>query len=130
MDPFILDVITYYLRMGTQPIYFQIYTVKVRMAPLGARGGPRTPLQEHSGSGVGCGLAGHKSQTRPGTADCSPCLPSPRTNRAVINFTDTQCEQEHVFFRSKDALGLDPGEGWGIGLLRKLPPGIALSQNS
>ncbi|VFV44934.1 phosphoinositide 3-kinase regulatory subunit 6 [Lynx pardinus] len=29
VDPFILDVITYYLRMGTQPIYFQIYTVKI-----------------------------------------------------------------------------------------------------
>ncbi|XP_027630720.1 phosphoinositide 3-kinase regulatory subunit 6 [Tupaia chinensis] len=29
VDPFILDVITYYIRMGTQPIYFQIYTVKI-----------------------------------------------------------------------------------------------------
>ncbi|XP_027424087.1 phosphoinositide 3-kinase regulatory subunit 6 isoform X2 [Zalophus californianus] len=29
VDPFILDVITYYVRMGTQPIYFQIYTVKI-----------------------------------------------------------------------------------------------------
>uniref|UniRef100_A0ABI7XDT1 Phosphoinositide-3-kinase regulatory subunit 6 n=1 Tax=Felis catus TaxID=9685 RepID=A0ABI7XDT1_FELCA len=29
VDPFILDVITYYLRMGTQPVYFQIYTVKI-----------------------------------------------------------------------------------------------------
>ncbi|MBZ3888434.1 Phosphoinositide 3-kinase regulatory subunit 6 [Sciurus carolinensis] len=29
VDPFILDVITYYVRMGTQPIYFQIYTVKM-----------------------------------------------------------------------------------------------------
>nr|XP_031531873.1 LOW QUALITY PROTEIN: phosphoinositide 3-kinase regulatory subunit 6 [Vicugna pacos] len=29
IDPFILDVITYYIRMGTQPIYFQIYTVKI-----------------------------------------------------------------------------------------------------
>ncbi|XP_043330359.1 phosphoinositide 3-kinase regulatory subunit 6 isoform X3 [Cervus canadensis] len=30
VDPFILDAITYYVRMGTQPIYFQIYTVKLR----------------------------------------------------------------------------------------------------
>uniref|UniRef100_A0A8D2B8V9 Phosphoinositide-3-kinase regulatory subunit 6 n=1 Tax=Sciurus vulgaris TaxID=55149 RepID=A0A8D2B8V9_SCIVU len=29
VDPFILDVLTYYVRMGTQPIYFQIYTVKM-----------------------------------------------------------------------------------------------------
>ncbi|GAB1296262.1 Phosphoinositide 3-kinase regulatory subunit 6 [Apodemus speciosus] len=29
VDPFILDVITYYVRMGTQPIYFQLYRVKV-----------------------------------------------------------------------------------------------------
>ncbi|XP_045841055.1 phosphoinositide 3-kinase regulatory subunit 6 isoform X5 [Meles meles] len=29
VDPFILDVITYYVRMGTQPVYFQIYTVKI-----------------------------------------------------------------------------------------------------
>lgn len=29
VDPFILDVITYYVRMGTQPIYFQLYKVKV-----------------------------------------------------------------------------------------------------
>ncbi|XP_034503169.1 phosphoinositide 3-kinase regulatory subunit 6 [Ailuropoda melanoleuca] len=29
VDPFILDVITYYVRMGTQPIYFQMYTVKI-----------------------------------------------------------------------------------------------------
>ncbi|XP_005399446.1 PREDICTED: phosphoinositide 3-kinase regulatory subunit 6 isoform X1 [Chinchilla lanigera] len=29
VDPFILDVITYYVRMGTQPIYFQIYVVKI-----------------------------------------------------------------------------------------------------
>ncbi|KAM8811972.1 phosphoinositide 3-kinase regulatory subunit 6 [Rhynchonycteris naso] len=29
VDPFILDVITYYVRMATQPIYFQIYTVKI-----------------------------------------------------------------------------------------------------
>ncbi|XP_006897614.1 PREDICTED: phosphoinositide 3-kinase regulatory subunit 6-like [Elephantulus edwardii] len=29
VDPFILDVITYYVRMGTQPIYFQIYKVKI-----------------------------------------------------------------------------------------------------
>ncbi|XP_073902976.1 phosphoinositide 3-kinase regulatory subunit 6 isoform X2 [Castor canadensis] len=29
VDPFILDVITYYVRMGTQPIYFQIYRVKI-----------------------------------------------------------------------------------------------------
>ncbi|XP_032177174.1 phosphoinositide 3-kinase regulatory subunit 6 isoform X2 [Mustela erminea] len=29
VDPFILDVITYYVRMGTLPIYFQIYTVKI-----------------------------------------------------------------------------------------------------
>ncbi|KAB0401787.1 hypothetical protein E2I00_020000 [Balaenoptera physalus] len=28
VDPFILDAITYYVRMGTQPIYFQIYAVK------------------------------------------------------------------------------------------------------
>ncbi|KAG8507078.1 LOW QUALITY PROTEIN: Phosphoinositide 3-kinase regulatory subunit 6 [Galemys pyrenaicus] len=35
VDPFILDVITYYVRMGTQPIYFQIYTVKI-FSNLGA----------------------------------------------------------------------------------------------
>ncbi|XP_069857449.1 phosphoinositide 3-kinase regulatory subunit 6 [Dipodomys merriami] len=29
VDPFILDTITYYVRMGTQPIYFQIYRVKI-----------------------------------------------------------------------------------------------------
>ncbi|XP_028636034.1 phosphoinositide 3-kinase regulatory subunit 6 isoform X1 [Grammomys surdaster] len=29
VDPFILDVITYYVRMGTQPIYFQLYKVKI-----------------------------------------------------------------------------------------------------
>uniref|UniRef100_A0A8C6RTR8 Phosphoinositide-3-kinase regulatory subunit 5 n=1 Tax=Nannospalax galili TaxID=1026970 RepID=A0A8C6RTR8_NANGA len=29
VDPFILDVITYYVRMGTQPIYFQLYRVKI-----------------------------------------------------------------------------------------------------
>ncbi|MXQ89397.1 hypothetical protein E5288_WYG000899 [Bos mutus] len=29
VDPFILDAITYYVRMGTQPVYFQIYTVKI-----------------------------------------------------------------------------------------------------
>nr|XP_058903487.1 phosphoinositide 3-kinase regulatory subunit 6 [Kogia breviceps] len=29
VDPFILDAITYYVRMGTQPIYFQIYAVKI-----------------------------------------------------------------------------------------------------
>ncbi|XP_040485953.1 phosphoinositide 3-kinase regulatory subunit 6 [Ursus maritimus] len=29
VDPFLLDVITYYVRMGTQPIYFQIYTVRI-----------------------------------------------------------------------------------------------------
>ncbi|XP_012868567.1 PREDICTED: LOW QUALITY PROTEIN: phosphoinositide 3-kinase regulatory subunit 6 [Dipodomys ordii] len=29
VDPFILDAITYYVRMGTQPIYFQIYRVKI-----------------------------------------------------------------------------------------------------
>lgn len=28
-DPFILDVITYYVRMGNQPIYFQLYRVKI-----------------------------------------------------------------------------------------------------
>ncbi|XP_023579252.1 phosphoinositide 3-kinase regulatory subunit 6 isoform X2 [Octodon degus] len=33
VDPFILDVITYYVRMGTQPIYFQIYTVKIFSDP-------------------------------------------------------------------------------------------------
>ncbi|XP_070419502.1 phosphoinositide 3-kinase regulatory subunit 6 isoform X4 [Equus przewalskii] len=34
VDPFILDVITYYVRMGTQPIYFQIYTVKIFFGDL------------------------------------------------------------------------------------------------
>ncbi|XP_053528691.1 phosphoinositide 3-kinase regulatory subunit 6 isoform X2 [Artibeus jamaicensis] len=34
IDPFILDVITYYVRMGTQPIYFQIYTVKIFFSDL------------------------------------------------------------------------------------------------
>ncbi|XP_008059340.1 phosphoinositide 3-kinase regulatory subunit 6 [Carlito syrichta] len=34
VDPFILDVITYYVRMGTQPIYFQIYTVKIFFSDL------------------------------------------------------------------------------------------------
>ncbi|XP_049622237.1 phosphoinositide 3-kinase regulatory subunit 6 [Suncus etruscus] len=34
VDPFILDVITYYVRMGTQPIYFQIYTVKMFFSDL------------------------------------------------------------------------------------------------
>ncbi|XP_063655830.1 phosphoinositide 3-kinase regulatory subunit 6 isoform X10 [Pan troglodytes] len=34
VDPFILDVITYYIRMGTQPIYFQIYTVKIFFSDL------------------------------------------------------------------------------------------------
>ncbi|XP_048222086.1 phosphoinositide 3-kinase regulatory subunit 6 [Perognathus longimembris pacificus] len=29
VNPFILDAITYYVRMGTQPIYFQIYRVKI-----------------------------------------------------------------------------------------------------
>ncbi|KAL1778839.1 phosphoinositide 3-kinase regulatory subunit 6 isoform X1 [Sigmodon hispidus] len=29
VDPFILDVITYYVRMGTQPIYFPLYKVKI-----------------------------------------------------------------------------------------------------
>ncbi|XP_051023854.1 phosphoinositide 3-kinase regulatory subunit 6 [Acomys russatus] len=29
VDPFILDVITYYVRMGTQPVYFQLYKVKI-----------------------------------------------------------------------------------------------------
>ncbi|KAL6064946.1 hypothetical protein STEG23_026970 [Scotinomys teguina] len=29
VDPFILDVITYYVRMGTQPIYFHLYKVKI-----------------------------------------------------------------------------------------------------
>ncbi|XP_040856252.1 phosphoinositide 3-kinase regulatory subunit 6 isoform X1 [Ochotona curzoniae] len=29
VDPFLLDGITYYIRMGSQPIYFQIYMVKV-----------------------------------------------------------------------------------------------------
>ncbi|XP_055450265.1 phosphoinositide 3-kinase regulatory subunit 6 [Psammomys obesus] len=29
VDPFILDVITYYVRMGNQPIYFQLYKVKI-----------------------------------------------------------------------------------------------------
>ncbi|XP_043940958.1 phosphoinositide 3-kinase regulatory subunit 6 [Protopterus annectens] len=28
-DPFITDVISYYVRMGTQPVYFQIYTAKI-----------------------------------------------------------------------------------------------------
>ncbi|KAF6096130.1 phosphoinositide-3-kinase regulatory subunit 6 [Phyllostomus discolor] len=34
VDPFILDVITYYVRMGTQPIYFQIYMVKIFFSDL------------------------------------------------------------------------------------------------
>nr|KAF6416768.1 phosphoinositide-3-kinase regulatory subunit 6 [Molossus molossus] len=34
VDPFILDVITYYVRMGTQPIYFQMYTVKIFFSDL------------------------------------------------------------------------------------------------
>ncbi|XP_006761782.1 PREDICTED: phosphoinositide 3-kinase regulatory subunit 6 [Myotis davidii] len=34
VDPFILDVITYYVRMGTQPIYFQLYTVKIFFGDL------------------------------------------------------------------------------------------------
>ncbi|XP_014645000.1 PREDICTED: phosphoinositide 3-kinase regulatory subunit 6 isoform X2 [Ceratotherium simum simum] len=34
VDPFILDVITYYVRMGTQPVYFQIYTVKIFFSDL------------------------------------------------------------------------------------------------
>uniref|UniRef100_A0A2K6TWV7 Phosphoinositide-3-kinase regulatory subunit 6 n=1 Tax=Saimiri boliviensis boliviensis TaxID=39432 RepID=A0A2K6TWV7_SAIBB len=34
VDPFILDVLTYYVRMGTQPIYFQIYTVKIFFSDL------------------------------------------------------------------------------------------------
>ncbi|XP_044795242.2 phosphoinositide 3-kinase regulatory subunit 6 isoform X2 [Bubalus bubalis] len=29
VDPFVLDAITYYVRMGTQPVYFQIYMVKI-----------------------------------------------------------------------------------------------------
>ncbi|TFJ95665.1 ribosome silencing factor RsfS [Platysternon megacephalum] len=28
-DPFIIDVIAYYVRLGIQPVYFQIYTVKI-----------------------------------------------------------------------------------------------------
>ncbi|XP_077022072.1 phosphoinositide 3-kinase regulatory subunit 6 isoform X2 [Tamandua tetradactyla] len=34
VDPFILDVITYYVRMGMQPIYFQIYAVKIFFSDL------------------------------------------------------------------------------------------------
>ncbi|XP_057572377.1 phosphoinositide 3-kinase regulatory subunit 6 [Hippopotamus amphibius kiboko] len=34
VDPFILDAITYYIRMGTQPIYFQIYAVKIFFSDL------------------------------------------------------------------------------------------------
>uniref|UniRef100_A0A2K6GHV1 Phosphoinositide-3-kinase regulatory subunit 6 n=1 Tax=Propithecus coquereli TaxID=379532 RepID=A0A2K6GHV1_PROCO len=34
VDPFLLDVITYYVRMGTQPIYFQIYMVKIFFGDL------------------------------------------------------------------------------------------------
>ncbi|TEA35296.1 hypothetical protein DBR06_SOUSAS2810177, partial [Sousa chinensis] len=34
VDPFILDAITYYVRMGTQPIYFQIYAVKIFLSDL------------------------------------------------------------------------------------------------
>lgn len=41
VDPFILDVITYYVRMGTLPIYFQIYTVKVSIPH------PGTPWVAH-----------------------------------------------------------------------------------
>ena len=41
VDPFILDAITYYVRMGTQPVYFQIYTVKVSFPP----GAPMRPWQ-------------------------------------------------------------------------------------
>ena len=43
VDPFILDVITYYIRMGTQPIYFQIYTVKVSSPPVGLPVEPQGP---------------------------------------------------------------------------------------
>eukprot|EP00069_Balaena_mysticetus_P015281 bmy_01696T0 len=34
VDPFILDAVTYYVRMGTQPIYFQIYAVKIFFSDL------------------------------------------------------------------------------------------------
>ncbi|KAM5135110.1 phosphoinositide 3-kinase regulatory subunit 6 [Mantella aurantiaca] len=33
-DPFILDVASYYLRFGLQPVYFQIYNVKIRFRDL------------------------------------------------------------------------------------------------
>lgn len=46
VDPFILDVITYYVRMGAQPIYFQIYMVKVSFLP-GTPRGPRQPAGPH-----------------------------------------------------------------------------------
>ena len=37
----LLDAITYYVRMGTQPVYFQIYMVKVSFPP----GAPMRPWQ-------------------------------------------------------------------------------------
>lgn len=33
-DPFILDVASYYLRFGLQPVYFQIYSVKIHFRDL------------------------------------------------------------------------------------------------
>ena len=54
VDPFVLDAITYYVRMGTQPVYFQIYMVKVSFPP----GAPMRPWQPVglqdpcSGSGI------------------------------------------------------------------------------
>ncbi|XP_045055246.2 phosphoinositide 3-kinase regulatory subunit 6 isoform X4 [Desmodus rotundus] len=46
VDPFILDVITYYIRMGTQPIYFQIYTVKIFFSDLSQDSGQDIFLTE------------------------------------------------------------------------------------
>lgn len=48
VDPFILDGITYYVRMGTHPVYFQIYMVKVSLPPgaprvMGQPAGPQDP---------------------------------------------------------------------------------------
>lgn len=57
VDPFLLDVITYYVRMGTQPIYFQIYTVRVSIPTpqiprvVCQRAGPQDPTPKHPGPG-------------------------------------------------------------------------------
>lgn len=47
-DLFITDVIAYYVRMGIQPVCFQVYAVKVGATSLVPSGGPartrRAPL--------------------------------------------------------------------------------------